>query len=131
MCVKFFKKGIDITSNMSYNDSNMTDWSQGGIYMIKFIPFQFPETDGWVHCLTDGQVLRHRREEMRLTQQQVADKAGIQLRQYQRFESNERGLSGASMRIGLSVCSVLKLDPYEIMPDTDRDKFLGVDKDNA
>ena len=93
--------------------------------MIKFIPFQFPETDGWVHCLTDGQVLRHRREEMRLTQQQVADKAGIQLRQYQRFESNERGLSGASMRIGLSVCSVLKLDPYEVMPDTDRDKFLG------
>lgn len=99
--------------------------------MIKFIPFQFPESDGWVHCLTDGQVLRHRREEMGLTQQQVADKAGIQLRQYQRFESNERGLSGASMRIGLSVCSVLKLDPYEVMPDTDRDKFLGVDKDNA
>lgn len=131
MCVEFFKKGIDITSNMSYNDSDMTDWSQGGVCMIKFIPFQFPETDGWVHCLTDGQVLRHRREEMRLTQQQVADKAGIQLRQYQRFESNERGLSGASMRIGLSVCSVLKLDPYEVMPDTDRDKFLGVDKDNA
>lgn len=131
MRVEFFKKGIDITSNMSYNDSDMTDWSQGGAYMIKFIPFQFPETDGWVHCLTDGQVLRHRREEMRLTQQQVADKAGIQLRQYQRFESNERGLSGASMRIGLSVCSVLKLDPYEVMPDTDRDKFLGVDKDNA
>lgn len=99
--------------------------------MIKFIPFQFPESDGWMSCLTDGQVLHHRREEMGLTQQQVADKAGIQLRQYQRFESNERGLSGASMRIGLSVCSVLKLDPYEVMPNADRDKFLGVDKANA
>lgn len=91
--------------------------------MITFIPFKFPETNGWMHCLTDGQVLRRRREEMGLTQQQVADKAGIQLRQYQRFESNERGLSGASMRIGLSVCSVLKLDPYEVMPDTDREEY--------
>ncbi len=99
--------------------------------MLQFIPFQFPESNGLTLCLTDGQVLRHRREELGLTQQQVADKAGIQLRQYQRFESNERGLSGASMRIGLSVCSVLKLNPYEVMPDTDRDKFLGVDKENA
>ena len=78
-----------------------------------------------------GEKLRAARESRGYTQQQVADKAGIQLRQYQRFESNERGLSGASMRIGLSVCSVLKLDPYEVMPNADRDKFLGVDKDNA
>ncbi len=91
--------------------------------MLQFIPFQFPESNGLTLCLTDGQVLRHRREKMGLTQQQVADKAGIQLRQYQRFESDERSLSGASMRIGLSVCSVLKLNPYEVMPNTDRDKY--------
>lgn len=99
--------------------------------MVDFIPFKFPEKNGLMLCLIDGQVLRYRREKLGMTQQQVADKAGIQLRQYQRFESNERGLSGASMRIGLSVCSVLKLDPYEVMPNADRDKYTGDDRENG
>lgn len=57
-------------------------------------------------------ILKNRREEMKFTQQQVADKAGILLRQYQRLESGEREITGASARIMLSVCEVLKLDPY-------------------
>ena len=52
-----------------------------------------------------------------MTQQQVADAAHIQTRQYQRLENGERNISGASMRIGLSVCAVLKLDPYRFMPE--------------
>lgn len=90
--------------------------------MTDFIPIQMPKSDvpGYFIVQTDGGILRDRREMLGLTQQQVADKAGIQLRQYQRFETNERGLSGASMRIGLSICSVLKINPYEIMPNTVR-----------
>lgn len=57
-------------------------------------------------------ILKRRRDELKLTQQQVADNAGIQLRQYQRLESGERNISGESVRIMLSVCEVLKLDPY-------------------
>lgn len=57
-------------------------------------------------------ILRNRRDEMKFTQQQVADKAEILLRQYQRLESGERDITGASARIMLSVCEVLKLDPY-------------------
>lgn len=60
----------------------------------------------------DGSVLLSRRKEMKMTQQQVADAAGIQLRQYQRVEAGERTLSGSSARIMLSVCEVLQLDPY-------------------
>lgn len=60
----------------------------------------------------DGTVLLQRRKELKLTQQQVAEAAGIQLRQYQRVESGERTFSGGSARIMLSVCEVLKLDPY-------------------
>lgn len=88
--------------------------------MTDFIPIQMLKSDipRYFNVQTDGDVLRDRREMLGLTQQQVADRAGIQLRQYQRFETNERGLSGASMRIGLSICSVLKINPYEIMPDT-------------
>ena len=57
-------------------------------------------------------ILQQRRKELKLTQQQVADSAGIQLRQYQRFESGERNITGSSARIMLSVCEVLLLDPF-------------------
>ena len=59
--------------------------------------------------------LRFRREEKHLSQQQVADLAGITLRQYQRFESGERRMSSASLKIGLSICRVLELDPYRFV----------------
>ncbi len=57
-------------------------------------------------------ILFQRRKELKMTQQQVADKAGIQLRQYQRLEKGERNISGSSGRIMLSICEALMLDPY-------------------
>ena len=84
---------------------------------MRFEKFQFPDMgNGWFLGLAEHQILRHRREELGLRQQDVADLAGIQLRQYTRLESGERSLSGVSMRIGLSVCAVLRLDPYDIVP---------------
>ncbi len=59
--------------------------------------------------------LKYRREQLGLSQQQVANLAGIDLRQYQRFESGERNMSSSSMRIGLSICRVLQLDPYRFV----------------
>lgn len=66
---------------------------------------------GWIVAEMDCHILKNRREELGMTQQQVADKAKIQLRQYQRFEKGERDLSSSSMRIGVSVCNALELDP--------------------
>lgn len=63
----------------------------------------------------DHHILRNRRTEFGMTQQQVADAAGIQLRQYQRLENGERTMASASMRIGLSICLVLKLNPYRFV----------------
>ena len=65
--------------------------------------------------------LKLRREQIGLTQQEVADNAKIALRQYQRFESGVRSMSSASFRIGLSICHVLKLDParFVTIPDSD------------
>lgn len=67
-----------------------------------------------------GQMAHHillaRRQQLGMTQQQVADAARIQLRQYQRLESGERSMSGASLRIGLSVCGALRLDPFRFEP---------------
>lgn len=65
-----------------------------------------------IQPVKDCHVLLQRRKEMDLTQQQVAQAAGIQLRQYQRVENGECSFSGSSARIVLSVCEVLQLDPY-------------------
>lgn len=83
--------------------------------------FTFPdehlEEDGrqWIIFHPDHAPLRYRREEFGMTQQQVADACGITLRQYQKFESGDRNMSAASLRIGLSICHVLKLDPYRFV----------------
>ena len=65
----------------------------------------------------DHQLLKDRRTELGLTQQQVADLAHIQWRQYQRLESGERSMRAASFRIGLAVCVALQLDPYRFAPE--------------
>ncbi len=80
--------------------------------MIEFYDNYNPLSYGkWEYIESSGHILKNRREELRMTQQQVADKAHIQLRQYQRFENGERELCSSSMRIGVSICHALKLDP--------------------
>ncbi|GHU58393.1 hypothetical protein AGMMS49975_24960 [Clostridia bacterium] len=55
-------------------------------------------------------VLQNARAKLGLTQQQVADKANILLRQYQRFENGERELSSSSFNIAARVLNALDLD---------------------
>ena len=76
----------------------------------------FVDGTRWEVLEQDKSILQTQRKKLGLTQQQVADAANIQLRQYQRLESGERSMAGASMRIGLSVCDVLKLDPHRFVP---------------
>ena len=80
----------------------------------QFVPFEFPSSpDGQYFLgLNEAGILRSRRVQLGLTQQDVADRAGIKLPQYQRLEAGTRLLSGCSMRIGLAICAVLLLDPY-------------------
>jgi len=75
------------------------------------------EATGLTRMIPDHGYLRHQREALNMTQQQVADAAGIQWRQYQRLESGERSMSSASLRIGLAICDVLQLDPHRFVPD--------------
>lgn len=63
------------------------------------------------NVLAPGAELAKQREALGMTQQQVADLARINIRQYQRLESGERNLCNTSFRIGLSVCYALKIDP--------------------
>ena len=59
---------------------------------------------------SEASVLKQAREKLGLTQKQVANKAGIQLRQYQRFENAERNLTSSSFNIGCSVLEALEID---------------------
>lgn len=59
--------------------------------------------------------LKFRREELGLTQNQVAQIAEMQLRQYQRLESGETKLTASSFSAGVRVCYALQLDPFDLV----------------
>ena len=88
---------------------------------MEFIPYK-PRTEkllgrDWEFMQQSHHMIRQRREELKLTQQEVAERAGILLRQYTRFETGERDICSSSARIVLSICAVLKLDPYVLFPE--------------
>lgn len=58
----------------------------------------------------DQFVLKKRRQKLGLTQQEVANRAGIQLKQYQRFEYGDRELSNAGFITTYKVLAALEMD---------------------
>lgn len=60
--------------------------------------------------LTPAAVLRQRRQVLELTQQQVADRAEIDLNQYRKFESGMRDIKRASFAIACKVIRALEMD---------------------
>lgn len=65
--------------------------------------------------INSGEQLRERGKEKGLTQTQVANQAQIKLRQYQRFESQERELISCSALIYLRICRALDFDPFHFL----------------
>ena len=61
----------------------------------------------------DGIVLKKRRRKLGITLQDVADKAGIDIKQYQRFESGDRELASASFITTVQVIKALEMDPVK------------------
>ena len=60
-------------------------------------------------------MLREAHLKKELSQQQVAVIAGVHVRQYQRLEYGERDTPHINMRLGLAVCAILEIDPFEIV----------------
>ena len=88
---------------------------------MEFIPFKEATTtlngETYIVCQLEHHILRQRRLEMNMTQAQVAERANILLRQYARIEGQPGVLRSSGARILLSVCAVLKLDPYMFFPE--------------
>ncbi len=55
-------------------------------------------------------ILSEKRQILRMTQQEVADRAKITLRQYQRLESGERNIMTSSFRLACRVIEALDMD---------------------
>ena len=60
-------------------------------------------------------IFRRARLKKGYSQQTVAARANTYVRAYQRLEYGERDLANASMKLGLSVCRVLELDPFALV----------------
>ena len=60
-------------------------------------------------------MLRTAREKAGLTQLQLATELDVQVKQYQRLEYGERSFSSVNIRLGLKICRILQIDPYELV----------------
>lgn len=93
-------------------------------------PRQIIDQDGYVYQLKipfdesqlprAARIIRQRRQELGLTQQDVAVLIGFEQQHYQRYEYGVFDIANASMRIGLTLCDVLELDPFFLIFDKKR-----------
>jgi transcriptional regulator with XRE-family HTH domain len=63
----------------------------------------------------EANILREQRLFLEMTQQEVANELGISLQQYQRYEYGDRDLRKMPMELGLKICYLLEIDPYELI----------------
>ena len=91
-----------------------------------FVPYEFPQTkDGQFFALqSDDRIFFSRRQQLNITQQELAERAGVPLRQIQRLEAGTSDIRNCPMDTALSICAALLLDPYQFIhiskqPDPD------------
>lgn len=66
-------------------------------------------------AVKEGKILKERRQELGFTQLEVASECGVELQQYQRLEYGQRRFTTCRMNLGLRICMVLELDPYDLL----------------
>lgn len=57
------------------------------------------------------------REKRNLTQKELAEKAGVNFRTFQRYDAADKSLSGAAAATVLKISDALECDPHEILED--------------
>jgi len=87
---------------------------------------------GWEIYVPERGLLIRQRENLGLTQEDVAKKAGIKLAQYQNYESHKGHFSNSSLRIVHAVLKALELDTtafdngeYVLRPITEDDPLYS------
>ena len=73
---------------------------------------------GWVmneEAKRKAEILREARRSKGLTQQEVAARVGMDVKNYQRLEYGQRGIDKTFLKTGLALCHVLGLDPMALV----------------
>ena len=63
----------------------------------------------------EAQMLRSARQKAGLTQLQLATELEVQPKQYQRLEYGERPFSSVNIRLGLKICRILQINPFDLV----------------
>ena len=63
----------------------------------------------------ETQILRSARKKSGLSQLQLATELDVQVRQYQRLEYGEQPFSSVNISLGLKICRILQIDPYDLV----------------
>ena len=70
----------------------------------------------------EAQMIRSARLQMGYTQQEVATLIGVHIKAYQRLEYGERDIRKMPMDLGLKMCYLLELNPFELVLGEDAGK---------
>ena len=60
-------------------------------------------------------ILLEQRMFFEMTPQEVADELEITIQQYQRYEYGDRDIQKMPLKLGLKLCYMLELDPFELV----------------
>lgn len=89
--------------------------------------------NGFLRLVPENWMLIKQREKLGLSQEETAKKAGITLKQYQKFESGDRNISSSTFRIVNAVLTALELDitafdngDYTLEPLSDDDPLKKI-----
>lgn len=85
--------------------------------MLKFVAYEYPKSsDGKYTTEQDvPSMLQTRRNQLGLSQQEVAERAKIPLRQLQRIEAGTSNFCSNPADMCLRLCAALLLDPFELI----------------
>lgn len=75
-------------------------------------------------------IISNARKAIGYSQQQVATLIGVHIRQYRRIECGERDIRYASMKLGLSTCAVLGIDPLVLVFGGEFKRMNPADEEN-
>ena len=63
----------------------------------------------------EARIVREQRMHLGIKQQEMADEMEITLQMYQRYEYGEREIRKMPMGLGLKMCSILEIDPFDLI----------------
>lgn len=76
-------------------------------------------------CNASGPAIRALREKAGISQEQLAEAAGVNVRMYQKYEQGDRDISKAQLSTLLRICKALSCKLSDIVTDAETSELLA------